>query len=151
MRKSLLAFVVLLPAFFGCASQGASPGRAVVAHLKLIATDPPFDGPLSSNATLVATLEYSIEPFREGEFFITAQFDKATPGSTTDSSPLLQRDHPSLPSASGKVQVTHWLGHPWADKRVTRPLRFRYYLHRRVGLTTSDVVAQTEPLMIDVQ
>jgi hypothetical protein len=58
---------------------------------------------------------------------------------------------PPLPTASGEVKVTHWLGHPWGDAKVTQPLRLRYYLHRRESLTASVEVAQTEVFVLDIR
>ena len=153
MRKSWLSLLLLVPALLqqACATPARSPDERVWGTLELVSTEPPLDKPLNPDLTVVSTLRYSIRPFREGQFFITPQFDKTPPGTTTDSSPLRQRDYPSLKTASGEVEVVHWLGYPWADPRVTRPLRLRYYLHRRTGPGSSEAFARTEPMVLEVR
>jgi hypothetical protein len=154
MRRGLEA--VLLPILFALAVGACSwastatldaavqPGRR--ASASIVAVEPDLLLPVDHKVVVQVTVQYSIEHFERGKFFLSPQYRISDERST--SGRLKSKQQTYLETASGRALLECDLSSLEENTEVERPLKLSVLLLEQASGTSARPVAVTQTISI---
>lgn len=148
MRNSWKVPVALVLATFACLSASALTAQALPgsgATIAIVAVEPDLLLPVDHKSVIKVTVEYNIENFQRGKFFLFPQYRISDQRST--SGRLRSKEKPYLETASGRTVVECDLSSLESNTEVERPLKLSILLlvegsdHKGRGIATSQTIS----------
>lgn len=148
MRYSWKAPVALMLAAFACLSATALSAQALPgsrATIAIVAVEPDLLLPVDPKSVIQVTVEYNIDHFENGKFFLFPQYRISDQRST--SGRLRSKEKPYLETASGRTVVECDLSSLESNTEVERPLKLSILLlaegsdHKARGIATSQTIS----------
>ncbi len=146
-RRRKVVLPLLLAAFTSVSSAtldaAALDGHA--ASVAIVAVEPDLLLPVDHKSVIKVTVEYNIENFQRGKFFLFPQYRISDQRST--SGRLRSKEKPYLETASGRTVVECDLSSLESNTEVERPLKLSILLlvegsdHKGRGIATSQTIS----------
>ena len=106
---------------------------------------PAANMPITVKTVLVADLEYSIEDFLPGAYFVMVQVDTKNEHMTTDGQ-FPNSSYPILTEPHGKLRFSFPVKYVWWSPNVKHPLNVHFYLNKKTDSKHSHIVAKAGPV-----
>lgn len=145
-RRVLFVLVVGAYCWFSTAALNAAaqPGRRASADI--VAVEPDLLLPVDHKAVVKVTVQYSIEHFEQGKFFLSPQFRISD--ARTTSGRLKSKEHTYLEAASGRAVLECDLSSLEENTEVERPLKLSILLLEQASGTSARPIAVTQAISI---
>lgn len=149
MRRSRVAgfaLVMAVSSLFALAPLGAAGAAGSRASVSIVAVDPDLLLPVEHQSVVQVTVQYSIEPFEKGKFFLFPQYRISDERST--SGRLRSRERTYLETASGRAVVECDLSSLEENTEVERPLKLSILLLEEVSPSSGRPIAVSQTIAI---
>lgn len=145
MKRLSLAWIVL--GGLGCASTPL-PAELSTANVEILELRPEPGTAVDGDEKIEAKVRYSIDPFhgRRGLYYLTIQFDGATPGRIVGRTSTDKGSSKDVSKASGTAWIRYPLWLLWypSDLDVAQPIVARVILNQKTGPRSSRSIGQSE-------
>jgi hypothetical protein len=143
VRKLISMTAISMTCVYGTAYTG--PVDEAGPTLTLASISPIANTPITAKTVLVADLEYSVEDFKAGEYFVVAQVDTTKEHATTDGR-FPNSSYPVLTEPHGNLRFSFPVAYVWDLPNVKHPLVVHFYLNKKVDSKHSRIVAKAGPI-----
>jgi hypothetical protein len=121
------------------------PAEATGSTLTVGSVSPAANTPITVKTVLVADLEYSVEDFQPGAYFVMVQVDTKKEHITTDGQ-YPNSSYPILTEPHGKLRFSFPVKYVWWSPNVKHPLNVHFYLNKKTDSKHSRIVAKAGPI-----
>lgn len=140
--KLFTCMLVLVAGVPACVSTGI--GEKPMSTLTISSVAPWPGTQVDIGTFIFADLEYSVQGFRTGEYFIIAQIERENGSSTDGQYP--NELYPLLLKSSGHVRFTFPLYYISEENGLKKPLTIWFYLNKGT-IRESEVIAKAGPII----